>query len=372
MSNRRDLDALMSRIKHLDVVSKVMQDRESTKWKPVMLTNVVFYISFTNFLLGAAVKLPRFIKRKKCIIGCDIDPKSKKPYRDNLCFFRCLSNYQNADDIEKRTHELAERWSEYRDGPPTVLLGDISDLEHCFGININVFELQEDERAKIVYTSCLRHDRRDKILNLNLYKNHLNFIQNLQAYAHKYRCGQCDKLFKTSYKLHRHRKTCGKQSTVVYPGRYFKIPQTIFDDLCENALIAVPQALQFYPWFACFDLEAMLVPINEKSDSTEWTARHRAISFSCCSNVPGYTQPKFFASDDLDELTSELVDALLEIQEKAYELAKARWRDVIVQLRECIENAEDDQETKTQYEMLLGRLHGYLKELPCCGFNSSR
>ena len=90
ISNRRDLNRVLSRLRHLDVREYVNNRKPKSSLKPQFVTNLVYYVYKTNFPLGAVFKLlPDEIRKKKCIKSLDLRSNGKL-YSDNLCLFRCL------------------------------------------------------------------------------------------------------------------------------------------------------------------------------------------------------------------------------------------------------------------------------------------
>ena len=49
---------------------------------------------------------------------------------------------------------------------------------------------------------------------------------------------------------------------------------------------------------------------------------------SICSNVDGYTKPKFILDEDLDSLLTKMISYMNDISDKANLLATERWSDV--------------------------------------------
>ena len=70
----------------------------------------------------------------------------------------------------------------------------------------------------------------DDTMNLNIYEQHLSYIKNLKLYSSKYECVKCGKLFKTNCSLTRHKSSCDKKNTLVFPGGYFQTRKTIFEE----------------------------------------------------------------------------------------------------------------------------------------------
>ena len=115
ITRRSQLRSIINRLKKIDLTGDYIRaNRESTKWQPHLVTNVKFVVTKTGFPLGEMVKLPDFIKNRKCIISLDTNRKGQ-PFTDSLCMFRCLAWYfkknQSIDkNIETLTEEYYIKW----------------------------------------------------------------------------------------------------------------------------------------------------------------------------------------------------------------------------------------------------------------------
>ena len=71
---------------------------------------------------------------------------------------------------------------------------------------------------------------------------------------------------------------------------------SLFDRLAVEADIVVPKAMQFCPYRMTFDIECMLIkdPLPSSTPRTFYASRHKLVSVSLYSNVPGHTEPERF------------------------------------------------------------------------------
>ena len=136
----------------------------------------------------------------------------------------------------------------------------------------------------------------------------------------------------------RHEKVCYNTTQFKFPGGLYEVTDTIFEKL-EKMGIHTEQEDRYFPWFAFFDMESILEKTQEfQSEKLVWTAHHKPVSVSICSNVPGFTEPNCIVEADLDQLLMKMIDYLSGIQNEAKTLAYEKWNDVIEQL----ENNDDD------------------------------
>ncbi len=381
-------------MKKLNVREHLMKQRENTKWRPYLITNVLFVVDASNYSLGNGVTLPDYILNKKSIHALVKDKANSFPYKDNLCAFRCISLHkgQSIKCLTKSTQQYYAQWMTYKERKdektydaelyPGIQLHELSDLEECFQVNINAYELRDDDAALCVYKSLCNYK---ETMYLNIYENHLSYIKNFQNYARKYQCDKCERFFEQHYHLKRHMKTCTNETKFKYPGGFVRPPMTIFEKL-EECDIWVPEKDRTFTWYIVYDFEAILEKLTPETGKLVFTNKHRAISVSVASNVPGFREPVCFVEKDLDELLKHMFDYLEEISLEVQELAEAKWGWIKTALgkkrdqweKEPMQTDEDqsfangDTMMKNALNSLFGELEGYMTQVPVLGFNSAR
>ena len=81
------------------LVSERTSSENSSKWKLVILTNILLKIYSTNYVLGIDDKgkgLPNHVLNNNAIVFLDRNTFCLKEYQDNLCAFWCLWLHYNA------------------------------------------------------------------------------------------------------------------------------------------------------------------------------------------------------------------------------------------------------------------------------------
>lgn len=90
---------------------------------------------------------------------------------------------------------------------PGITLDQLVYFEKCFEINVNLFSLQEDGSAQVIYKSKCKYSND---IYLNLFELHLSYITKFDTYAKKFaedvqllNCSQCrtNKLTKSVKKV---------------------------------------------------------------------------------------------------------------------------------------------------------------------------
>ncbi len=332
IARRSDISDIIERLRTMDILAELFKNRPDTKWVLELITNIRFQVFSTNFILGAArTPLPSYIRNRKCIISLEKDNHGLE-YTDKLCAFRSMSLYLYKDLTH--TSELFVQWKEYlfshcetdiREVSLTsfkgVQLTEFTHFEACFGTNVHIFNLQENGIAIPVFKSTGRYDNS---VYLNLFKNHLSYIQNLDQYSNQYECTMCRRIFDQLCHLKVHSKICDNKTKFIYPGGFFSKTKTVFEEL-EIIGIDVQQKDRYFPYFAVYDFESILEKIADSDGKLQFTHRHIPVSVSICSNLPGLQQAQCFVDRDLDSLLVKMLESLNEIQRRSTELAEDQW-----------------------------------------------
>ena len=181
--------------------------RPSSSWTLAALTNVQLFIyTLQDTPIGRPpIKLPAHIKNSMSIVTLLRDGNNK-PIKDNRCFFRCLALHRGNKivGLEKPAKKL-QREFEARTGlcfDKGVQINHLPDIERIFEVSINVYSLNEDGQADIMYLSKFKFPS----MHLNLYKNHFAYIKNFNTYAKRFQCQMCDLIFDQPCNLSRHVK----------------------------------------------------------------------------------------------------------------------------------------------------------------------
>ena len=402
ITHRGDFDEFLERIKQNDILQCILQwvisQRPDSAWVCELVTNVTFFINkIINHPIGCVdmTPLPPYIKKNKSIIGVEREPINGKRYNDNSCLFRCLALHRGSDryHLESAVTKLYETYNQ--DHVPIerfagITLEDLYRIETTFQTNVCVYKLVkpdgEDEKttAELVRRSLCHYSDN---MYLNLHETHFSYIQNIQMYCHSYKCRKCgESLFKDTWQLIRHERTCTGGVRLIYPGGVYHSTPSVFERL-DDENIRVPESLRYYPYRTTFDFECYFDTNQLPSDShkVKWVARHVPLSVSVASNVPGHEQVQCLVTDgDTNKLVSSMMDILQSMSDAAYENIKNSYKDVLARLvkarsnwDETLRNARspDDEESRqptNPYKTLMKQLHDWLHKLLVIGFNSGK
>ena len=310
-----------------------------------------------------------------------------------LSFYRCLAVWSGCHP-HNFTATVLQYFRKYAPDvdPKTftgVFLSELPTLEKVFGLNVNVYELIEDtdesdddeEPISRIVTRVVQRSHRqyEETMNLNLFKTHFSYIQDMDQYYQSYACSKCGKLWHTVKKLHRHERTCDTNVKHKYVGGVYHLPETIFDKLDDEGIV-VPEEDRYYPFRATYDFESYFTQdaLPENSEKVTWEARHVPLSVAVCSNVPDFETPLCFVTEgDTMALIGKMMSHLEALAARAHALLRTKFQPIFQQLDQKITDAEEQEPTADEdkphpLQKLREQLDAYLMEVPVCGFNSGK
>ena len=353
VKDRRGLQRAINKLQNMDIDELIRNYRPNTKWIVKFVTNLEVNVYNTLYTLGSdEEQLPEYIRRNKFIqTYCrNVSIADRQKY----CMFIALAQHHNPNEKHRFKQDAfrhAYRWKEYLEritgedvkDYTTVEFADIPHFEECFGVNVNVYELQADGTALSRYKSIGKYVEE---LNLNVFNNHVNRITDVGKYANGYECIYCSSLFRYPSYVRRHEKTCTQKTKLIFKGGAYKAPVTLFDKL-EEVGIKVPHSKRFFPYFICFDFEAILVkePI-ERTERMKYTHRHVAVSCSLASNIPGHTKPVCVIDESEDGLVNKMFEQLDKIRVHGVACTQGKWRKYMERLK--IKILEREYEVKAE------------------------
>ena len=165
VTRRGSLRSLKNKLRKINPEKYMREHTPDSKWELVYITNIHFDITLMNYLLGESTELPKHVHDSKSIFTFLECKNTNLPYNDNLCFFRCLAFHEikTTNNLDATTEHKFQQWTEYtpvkhRGKFPGIRLTDIPDLENCFQININVFQLLANQSVIVHYKSLSNFD----------------------------------------------------------------------------------------------------------------------------------------------------------------------------------------------------------------------
>ena len=391
IANLDDFDRFLERIEETDVLQWAIAQRPNSDWVCELVTNVTFFINrIIHHPIGCVgVNLPDYVKHNKAVVGLEKDHHRNAIYRDNLCLFRCLALHQGCD-VRRLEATVATLYAKYTDTPVRdfagVTLDELDEVETTFKTNVVVYKLEEIGDGKTTSELVRRStDQYPDTMYVNSFETHFSYIKDINMYSRSWRCRNCEQaLWKSSWELYRHERTCEAGVNRIYKGGVCRPPSSVFERLDDEGIV-VGDSLRFYPYRATFDFESFFTgdTLPAETDHVQWVARHIPLRVSVASNVPGYEDAQCYITDgDSDKLLGAMMSGLVATSDAAFASLLPSYEDVQDELNarkhaweeETKEEEEEEAEegTNNPYKTLIGQLLGWLRQLPVIGFNSGR
>ena len=266
VNSRSNLKKIAEKASNLATENYLESTRPDTKWELVMPTNVRYYISYTDFVAGYITEnLPDYLLNKESVNCLHRDYEKRYQancnYQDKLCFFRCLAYHKLKHDKDHKLmcigrplnlltqqlyYDYNRNVNQHRN-QEQVGLDQLLELEAYLKVNIEVYRCHEgSDKVEHVYKSIDEPGRGEK-LYLDLYvgddENHFSYINNIQAYSHRFQCMKCEQDFRTPKDLNRHETVCdGNAATKpVFVGGFKKLWPTLFERLQHYSIEVNPE-----------------------------------------------------------------------------------------------------------------------------------
>ena len=155
ISRRDDLRRLRRQLETKDILTELLRQRPDTKWIPVLVTNVRFLVTSTFYPLGQG-QLPDYLMKKDSLYPLVKNRHNGKPYKDNLCAFRCLALHRGhkIKNIEGPAKRLYKEWTEEPvEDFEGLSIEEFPEFQTRFDVNLEVYDLTEDGFAWSVFKS---------------------------------------------------------------------------------------------------------------------------------------------------------------------------------------------------------------------------
>lgn len=162
------------------------------------------------------------------------------------------------------------------------------ELEDCFNLSINVFEMDKDT---LEINKIRESQKQFDIINILDYDGHAMYITNIDMVLSKYPCNKCGAIFETSKKLINHKKNKCEFETfdsfVKKPQLHRPRTNAIKEIIMKHNIKDVDHYLDH---FIVYDFEAILMDIDEqRGDNSRYTSCHKAVSVSISDSLSNET-----------------------------------------------------------------------------------
>ena len=138
-----------------------------------------------NIYGGDYVELPYFVKCKKACVNIKNIESTKNGVikYDDKCFLYCILAFYNYNEIKKVECRYYKKFLDTMKQPDNITypisIDDIHLFEEINEFKINVFELTNENKLKIIYDS---YNNNKELINLLLYNNHYIWIKDINRF----------------------------------------------------------------------------------------------------------------------------------------------------------------------------------------------
>ena len=164
ISNFFDFETFLNKVFEQDMLEKARLSRPNSSWVVEVVSNITFFINkLKEHPIGCGINLPDFIVNNTGLHALQKNKKTGKLYSDNLCLFRCLALNTGCtlENLKSKTKELFLCYCEFALVDPSnfqgVTLHDLVEIENCFSLNVNVYDLEWKEQAVAKILQRSRH-----------------------------------------------------------------------------------------------------------------------------------------------------------------------------------------------------------------------
>ena len=368
-----DFLALKSEIEVCDLVSWFgFNNFPNSKWQFEKMLNCTFYVTrLVRIPIGRSDDtFPSFLRTNPALYSLTNKKRTGKLYQDGLCFWRCLAIFFGREMTPKITPANCETTARrlytqfYGEEPPRdksyigIQLDDIDEVSKKVQTGINVYALDENRTAKLLYRSVIQ----DNIMHLNLFEDHFSYIICLNMYSQSYVCPRCSRNFDRYLNMTRHLGSCFGATREIYCSGKYTPKLSVFERIAEADIFDVEQTERFFEYFLVWDIECLMVDSETPASSnTVYQFQHKLASVAINSNVPGFSEPVCFVSRGDDrELIGKMVEYMTMVAETSCELMREKHSSVW----DVLESADSDE--------LSNSLDKYCTQLPVLSFNGSK
>ena len=200
VSNKDDMAKVEEDLKKTDVIESCTKERSNTKWRFFKLTNLpIFAALLRDIPMGCKdAVLPESILKNHTVNCLTYEQYTKKPYKENLCFFRALALHLHGKDkrLEEETSKLFNLVLITSTNPdPSKLKGvcmvDIPSVE-LVRISIFVFDVDPTDGAMVGELARRSIKKYEKNVQLIRYNSHMCYVDNIHALFKAFRYSTCD------------------------------------------------------------------------------------------------------------------------------------------------------------------------------------
>ena len=301
LCTKGDLVSLQDRVEKMDLVETCAQERENTKWRFALTTNVtIFCALLKNIPMGCidAVHPEQLLRRPD--VNCLVSNSYGETYETNA------ANLFSAFVLESGHDEINFKG---------VSIDHLVFVENAIKHNIFIYDTDREEGEFVGELARKSVEMYEKDINLLRYNNHICYVDDINTFFKQFRCPICDSFIKHPSNFSRHLKSCKDRVQHNYPKTVYSLRETLFDKL-DVLGISYNDDQKLFKSLAIFDFKSICVPTEELKGTnvTTWIGKYEPISVSISSNL--IEEPVFLCDKDPKNLIVSFVEALEELVNK--------------------------------------------------------
>ena len=236
LCSKGDLVSLQDRIEKMDLVEKCAQERENTKWRFALTTNVTMFCALLkNIPMGCIdAVLP-----EQLLIRPDVNFFISNGYgetcKDYLCLFRAIAvHLYGSSELEINAKKFLSAFH-HESGQDAINFRGLSIdhlvfVENAIKHNIFIYDIDIVD-GDFVGELARSIEMYEKKIYLIRYNNHICYVDDINTFFKQFRCPSCDTFIQKAGNFNRHDKTCKDRVQHIYPKSVYTLPKTLFDKL---------------------------------------------------------------------------------------------------------------------------------------------
>ena len=208
----------------------------NTKWRFYKLRSLtVFAALLKDVPMGCKnAVLPESLLKNGTIKCLTFEENTRQANNDNLCLFRALALHMHGNQrLEEETSKIFNLFINKLDGLSAdqfqgVHMNNFPFVEDLLTLNIVLYDIDTVDGNKIGDFARLSVQKYENTVRLLRYKNHIRYVNNINAVFQSFRCPICDIFFNRTFNLERHLITCSERVKNIYPKNVYQIRETLF------------------------------------------------------------------------------------------------------------------------------------------------
>ena len=214
-------------------------------------------------------------------------------------------------------------------------------MENSLEVNIVVYESHYEDNQLLGIQTRRSVGTYPETVNVLRYGGHICYLDSLEYVFKAFRCVDCGHFSKTRFNYERHIRKCVGKVVHIYPGRFYRLKETIFERLAKEG-IDVPSDQQKFTNLAVYDFESYTThdPTLINTHKLSWEGKHIPICVSLTSNL--HQDATFIFDKDPQQLVDDFVSEVDKIALHSKELMMCKFSPYLSALEDIISTAIAD------------------------------